>query len=255
MKHYRTFAFLLLMLSPAWAAAATQETPPSDPQSEQPETEQTEVAEAAEPTKKRKARIGHMEGRHRIELRFGYGHPGGATVQTSVGGVVTSSVGTENFSGGGGYSYWFRPDWAVSLTASALDATVESRVGHGVGSEVSSVASVLLGVRKDFLSSAEEPRVRPYITASLGPYIGSSTLERVGSHGVRSEVRTVAAFGGQVGGGFDVQISRLIMLGGRVGFNFQTDFSSPIGGRDNYNGVEAGISLSFLLGKGTQPAE
>ena len=45
------------------------------------------------------------------------------------------------------------------------------------------------------------------------------------------------------------------MLGGRVGFNFQTDFSSPVSGRDNYSGVEAGISLSFLLGKGTQPAE
>ena len=74
-------------------------------------------------------------------------------------------------------------------------------------------------------------------------------------HGWRSDVRTVTAFGGQVGGGLDVQISRLIMLGGRVGFNFQTDFSSPIGGRDNYNGVEAGISLSFLLGKGTQPTE
>ena len=65
----------------------------------------------------------------------------------------------------------------------------------------------------------------------------------------------MAAFGGQVGGGLDVQISRLIMLGGRVGFNFQTDFSSPIGGRDNYNGVDAGISLSFLLGKGAAPRE
>jgi hypothetical protein len=249
MKHYPTVAFLLLMLSPAWAAAAAE---PPVPQMEQPQPEEAEVAGATETPEKVKARIGHLNGRHRIELRFGYGHPGGSTVQTSVGGVVTSSVGADNFSGGGGYSYWFRPDWAVSLTATALDATVETRVGYRMGSEVSSVASVLIGIRKDFLGSAEQPRVRPYITLGLGPYIGSSTFDGLGRHGWRSDVRTLAAFGGQLGGGLDVQISRLIMLGGRVGFNFQTDFSSPIRGRDNYNGVEAGVSISFLLGKGTE---
>jgi hypothetical protein len=250
MTRAQSIAFLLLMLSPLWASAAAAGAVVS-PQVPDP----TEVSEAVPEPEERRSRIGHLHGRHRIELRFGYADNGGAGVQTSVGGVVTSYVGAENFSVGGGYSYWFRPDLAVSLTGSALDATVDSSVGNGVGSEVRSVASVQFGLRKDFLGSAEEPRLRPYLTASVGPYIGSSTFERVEGHRVTSGVRTEVAFGGHVGGGLDVQISRLIMLGGRVGFSFMSDFSAPIGGRENYGGIEAGISLSFLLGKGAQPYE
>lgn len=198
--------------------------------------------------------IGELNGRHRLELRLGYFGQGGSTVLSNAGGV-SQTVGVEHFSAGAGYSYWIRPDLALSLTASSLDSAVETGISRGVSSGLRSVASLLVGLRRDFPSSGGPARLRPYLSAALGPYFASEIVSRTGARGVANATRTTTAFGGQVGGGLDVQLSGLVMLGARAGYNFMTDFPSPVGSKVNYSGFEAGVSLSFLFGKGRGPLE
>jgi len=219
---------LLYLMYPSWTAA--EEAQPL-------QVEHTQHA----------PRIGELEGRHRLELRVGFQSQGGSTVRSDLGGV-SHDVGLDNFSAGGGYSYWFRPDWALSVAASSLDSTVETSTSR---SEVRSVVAILVGLRHDLVRADQSSRLRPYVTASVGPYVRSGVTS--GSPG-GSHVGTSTAFGGQLGGGVDVQLSRLLMVGGHAGYNFMSDFSSPAG-KDNYSGFEAGISVSFLFGKGSGPQE
>ena len=65
------------------------------------------------------------------------------------------------------------------------------------------------------------------------------------------------AAGGNVGGGFDIQVARWGMVGTRLGYNFTSDFTDDFTGtfgrKTNYSGWEISIDFSVLLGKGSMP--
>ena len=62
----------------------------------------------------------------------------------------------------------------------------------------------------------------------------------------------MTVFGGQLGGGLDVQMGRHFMVGIQGGFNLMNDFSEPLAGRKNYSGLELSIGASWLFGKGVK---
>ena len=64
---------------------------------------------------------------------------------------------------------------------------------------------------------------------------------------------TTAAAGLQLGGGFDVQITRSFMMGARAGYNFVSDFATPLDGEDNFSGFEIGIEFGWVFGRGRNP--
>ena len=187
--------------------------------------------------------------RHRLELRMGWSQAGGIKARSS--GAVTTDVGLEHLLASFAYGYWVRERVGISLMATILASDVNSSVGSGgTSNSVENVVSVLLGV-KTYLSGARQA-LRPYIMVAAGPYIGSGVIESTGTQVVTS-VQTTAAFGGHAGGGVDMPLGRHFMLGVTSGYNLMMDFPEPLGGKRNYSGLEAGVSLSWVFGKGIQP--
>ena len=57
-------------------------------------------------------------------------------------------------------------------------------------------------------------------------------------------------FGGFVGGGADVLLGRRWSLGVSAGYNWMADFPETIGTRKNYSGVDVGVAVGWMWGKG-----
>ncbi len=192
-----------------------------------------------------------LEKRTRIELKGGIWNQKNDVTATITGGEVAS-----NYSGEGGLgalivSHWVSEELALLVSVAGQAVDIDNRVGPGsVYSQTVVVAPILFGARYYFPHSTFGTSWRPYVTGSVGPIIGSDRVEEVTATAVTVTEHNEAAFGGHLGGGVDVGLSRLFMLGFSGGYYFQTDFDTPVGGKDNYNGPEFGISFSILLGKG-----
>ena len=198
---------------------------------------------------------GPLEKRSRVELRVGFWSQGGeqrTTTQVGVHGVETTTN-----SGNGmiamSYGRWLQENLSVHFTLLASAGEVSTRVGSsGVSTHTMGVYSLLLGVRYYLPESSFDTSLRPYLTTSVGPYVAREAKTEVGSQ-IIVESQTLTSFGTNLGGGLDFVISRNFMGGVNVGYNLMTDFSEPVGGRDNYSGPEFSIGISYLFGKGVQP--
>ena len=62
--------------------------------------------------------------------------------------------------------------------------------------------------------------------------------------------REAMTFGAFVGAGADVLLGRRWSLGVGAGYNWMASFSEPIGTRKNYSGLDVGVSLGWMWGKG-----
>jgi len=196
-----------------------------------------------------------LEKRSRIELRLGFWGQGEERRETTQAG----QYGVETTAKSGdvlialSYGRWLQENLSLNLTLSALAGEASSRVGSlGVSTHSVSVLSVLLGVRYYLPESTFKTPFRPYLAASVGPYIGAEAKNEVGSQ-IISESQTLGSFGGNLGAGLDVEFGQHFMAGVNVGYNLMMDFSESIGGRDNYSGPECSIGISYLLGRGVQP--
>ena len=195
-----------------------------------------------------------LDGRNRIDLRWTISiGDGGTAVSTTPGVSVTTSVG--GLGGSLDYYRWFREDWALAFSASgrAVDASTYTGIG-GVGTEATSVASLLVGVR---WTPTKNPRasVRPYLTGLVGPYIGSGTGTSTGVGGVRVETKAQAVPGVYLGGGVDFRIGGHFLLGVGLGADLPANFSEPIGGKKDYRAFQMSVSFGWAWGRGDAPAE
>jgi len=192
-----------------------------------------------------------LEKRHLIGLRLGMWNQV-ANVRTEVGvGGVSTSVGSDGFLGGVSYGHWLKEDLALNISVGGMMADVETRVGLlGVSHETAAVTHILVGLKQYFPKSTYGSSVRPFVKASLGPYIGSQTRTETGLV-VSVESRSEPAFGGQAGVGVDFVVGRHFLTGISVGYNLMNDFDEPIGGSKNYSGPEFSLGFSYLFGKGT----
>jgi len=192
-----------------------------------------------------------LEKRSRLELRAGWwSATTEATAEVGVGGVVTR-IGGDGFLGSLAYGRWLKENVAVGLSVGVLALEVETRVGTiaGVSTHTLTVTPIQLEVRYYVAQTSHNSPWKPYISVGLGPVRGHVSRVEVGIQ-VVTESRTETAFGGHVGGGLDIQLGRLIMLGASGSYYLMTDFKEALDDRKNFSGPEFGISLSFLFGRG-----
>ncbi|MFC1572318.1 caspase domain-containing protein [Candidatus Eisenbacteria bacterium] len=185
--------------------------------------------------------------RHRFELLMGYGDSGETqSLQFPCSSQLTTKV--EDVLGAFSYAYWVREELAVHVTFSGLVVQARESVGSlGTCNTAVVVSSALFGIRY-YPFATPYSHLRPYVAAAVGPYIGvESTSEMVGFTN-ESKTRTLGSFGGRLGGGLDIQLSRLFMVGFGAGYNFMDDFRESLGGKKNFGAADFSIGFSILIG-------
>lgn len=192
-----------------------------------------------------------LRGKHAIEVNMGFLSEMSVANEVSVGGVATTSE-ADGFIGSLGYSYWFADEWAVNLSIGVAGADASTSVsGAGVSVESATVVPMLFGVKYEPLALAVGDALRPYLSASLGPYFGfASDVRTEPTMGTESYAET--ALGSRAAAGMDLYLSRRFTLGLNVGYRLVSDFGRRIGSETNYSSPEVSLSLGLLIGRGKQ---
>jgi hypothetical protein len=155
----------------------------------------------------------------------------------------------EDLLGAFSYSYWGYDKLAADLTLRGLVVDVYSiDRATRISESAVVVTSAMFGIRFYPISSARTP-LRPYFIAGLGPYIGVESYEEIENHSIRisKTTKTLATFGSFFGGGLDIQMNRYVMMGVHMGYNLMSDFSEPLGSKNNFSGLELSAGISLLL--------
>ena len=92
--------------------------------------------------------------------------------------------------------------------------------------------------------------LKPFLTAGVGPVIVAHGGTFIASGSVSTGGNTRATIGGHLGGGFDLHVARSFSLGLGVGYNAMANFSEPVGGHKNFNGVQVSLGIGWLFGSG-----
>jgi outer membrane protein W len=184
-----------------------------------------------------------LKGSSSIELNVGLWSAFQASNVVSTSGVQTEAkIGA--FVGGIFFSHWLQEYLSVTLSAGLLAGKASSTVNvRSVTQHVSSVVPLLLGVRYYVFESAADGQIRPYLSAAVGPYIGSEVNNTL----LAQETRTETAFGGRLGAGIDFFVSNHFKLGANTGYHLMTDFDAPVGARSNYNGGDLTLGLGYMF--------
>ncbi|MGB2768205.1 MAG: outer membrane beta-barrel protein, partial [Candidatus Zixiibacteriota bacterium] len=194
-----------------------------------------------------------LRGKHCIEVTAGLLSEISATQEVSAGGVTTKSE-ADGLIGSIGYTYWVENDWGITFSAGVSDADATTSVSDAGTSVISAVVvPMLFGVKYQPSGLLNSDGVRPYMSASIGPYSGFSSEVRTGVTTV-VEARSEAALGSRLAVGVDLRLSKWFKLGFAGGYHFVTDFENRIGSEKNYSGPEFSLSLGIVFGKGKNNA-
>ncbi len=183
--------------------------------------------------------------RNRSLIELNAGMWGGSSVSNTIGASgVHTKADAGSFVGSFVYAYGIREDMAVTVSASVLAAKASADIGaSGVSQQSSSVVPILLGIRYYVPSPEPGARVRPFLSLGVGTYIGSESSSSIGMTLVQN-AHTENAFGGRLGAGIDFYVSNSFKFVANAGYNLMSDFSTPVTGRNNFNGGD------FTLGAG-----
>lgn len=195
------------------------------------------------------ATAGELDGRSRFEVRAGFSGGSSNTTSVIVGTTIETSTGGEGAMGSVMLAHWLKENLAITFTVSGQSIDVETKIDAGsVSTRTATIGSLHTGIRYYIPKPTFRVSWRPYLSASVGPYISSESNTSITST-MSVESKTQTAFGVQLGAGVDITLSRVFMIGIHTGYNLMTDFSDPIGGKKNFSNPEFGIGLSFLFGK------
>ncbi|NIM99863.1 MAG: hypothetical protein GTO24_17845 [candidate division Zixibacteria bacterium] len=205
------------------------------------------IAQAAESAGRSSS--GSLRGKHGIELTMGLLSGVSSTTEVSPGDVRTKSE-ANGLIGSIGYTYWLENDWAINVSTGVVDADATVWAGGG-GTYVESAAVVpmLFGVKYQPSRLIDSDVVRPYLSASVGPYLGFASNVWTGT-AASVESRAETALGSRLAMGADISLSRLFRLGIGGGYHFVTDFENRIGSEKNHTSPEFSISFGIVFGKG-----
>ena len=187
-----------------------------------------------------------VSGRNRLELMTGMWSNGDASSRAAVGSRATDAF------GGLRYTHYLSETWAVTFSIHGFEASSDTTVSPGfVSTGGTGAAALPVGVRwNPFKGEHRLDSVKPYVTVAAGPVIGSESTNFVGRGTVTTNNSTRATFGTHFGGGVDVHVARSVSLGLGAGYNAMVNFSEPLGGHKNFNGVQMSMSIGWLFGKG-----
>jgi len=191
-----------------------------------------------------------VAGRNRLEFLAG---------MTPGGGRAASGATVVSGSDGGGvliglqYTRYLRENLAFTFALNSVADRSGSEVGpDSVFSGSSSVMAMGGGVRWNPLrGDLVRQAAKPYLSARVGPVVGSSSGSSVTPGSVVSGSMSRTAVGGLLGGGVDVHAGRRWSVGLEAGYHWMADFDDPIGGRRNYSGFQFAVGFGWVFGKGS----
>lgn len=191
-----------------------------------------------------------LEKRSRIEFKTGmWRQVGNPSSQIDQDGISTS-ISNIGFSGALSYGYWMQENLAITFSLSYLASELESKIGaEDLSTEIIGVMPMMVGLRYYPLKTTLRTTWRPFVSAEVGPHFGFQSKSVAGMQSIRDS-RAMTTFGGHLGGGVDIQVSRTFMLGADMSYNFIDDFIQPLGGSKNHSGPEFNFGVSYLFGKG-----
>ncbi len=183
-----------------------------------------------------------MAQRSSLELNIGFWRGGASNTITRSG--VRAEVSAGSFVGGLQFTHWLHEHLAMTVSASLLSGKVITTVNPlSVNQQVSSVAPVLFGVKYYAFKPTVSGVARPYLSASVGTYVGAEESNTF----LVQESHTETAFGGRLGAGLDFFLSNHLKLGVNAGYNLMSNFNNPIGERKNYNGVDFQVGAGYVF--------
>jgi hypothetical protein len=186
---------------------------------------------------------GPLKGSSSFEVNIGLWNEAQVGQQLSVSGIKQSAK-ASGFVGGVGYSYWMREYFAVTFDVSMLSGEASSTITlSNIQQRASSVVSVLIGMRYFLPQPEPEDRVRPFVAAGIGSYIGSEAENSLFYQSAHSE----SVLGGRVGVGLDALLGSWFKLNATVAYNLMADFKTPVGARNNFNGYDMSFGFGFLF--------
>ena len=164
--------------------------------------------------------------RHRVTLSVGLlpqldTEPGSARINSYLGALA--------------YANRVAADWEAEVAA-ALHG-VEATAG-----ESATVISLLIGINYYPPALALTSAVRPYLTGSVGPYVGSS------ADGFAGRTRTETVVGTRFGGGVDVRLARWLHGGLRAAYHVAPNYSEPVGSITTPRGAQLSLELGVTFG-------
>ena len=207
-----------------------------------------------EPTRRRGASpIFAVAGRNRVEFRLGMWR---GTGEPEAPPKFAAGAQTIDLRGGFQYTRFLRENLAATLSFDVLSAQADMVMFDGISltgtsRQRSEIVSIPVGLRWNPLRGDLRTKpVKPHLAASLGPVIGAHTGGSIDETTVFAGTRVAMTVGGFLGGGVDVLVGRHWSLGVSAGYNWMADFSQTIGTRKNYSGVDVGIGIGWMWGRG-----
>jgi hypothetical protein len=191
--------------------------------------------------------MGPLVGRHRVELTLGW-QSAGLGDEDAPSGLVSTSVATDNFSFGIGYSRWLREDLSAGIAMRYLQGNFDTSVGIPLVTSTQSIVSFRVGVRKYLPRSTLLKPYRPFVSLGVGTLVGGEDRSETGLQ-VSHSSKTLGAFGADLGVGADFILAHRLMLGALVSYSLVSDFPDPLAGKKNYSGAEFGVNVSWLFGR------
>jgi hypothetical protein len=183
--------------------------------------------------------------RGRSGLEFSLGLWGGAKASnafTSTG--IRQEAVTSGFSGGLLYSYGMKEHLAATLSLGFLGGEASSTVsGSTVQQQASSIVPILVGMRYYVAEPTAEDRVRLFLSAAVGSFLGFEASNTT----LGQEARSESTFGGKAGAGIDFFLNTHFKLLVTAGYNLMSDFKTPIGARVNYNAGEFALAFGYVF--------
>jgi hypothetical protein len=187
-----------------------------------------------------------VAGRNRLELVSGTWRTG------DNGATATAGSSALDVFGGLRYTRFVRENLAVTYSMEGVGVESGAMLGpNGAGAGTVGGYATPLGIRwNPFKGDHRTQALKPFIAVAIGPVFGSASGSFVGNGRASAGNVTRATIGGHFGGGFDVHLARSCSLGLNVGYNVMANFAEPVGLRDNFNGVQVGLGVGWLFGKG-----
>lgn len=183
-----------------------------------------------------------IRNKNNIEFRTGLLSKFISSNQVNIGSVVSENE-SKGFIGALTYTYWLKENFAVSLYAGAISANANIYVNsQSVSVESAAVIPILFGIKYEPINLDANEQLRPYLTVSVGPFLGYVSNVYAGS-GLNTQSISESAFGSYFGAGIDISISKLLLIGIRSGYFLVSDFNQRIGQEINYSSPE--FSFSF----------
>ena len=190
-------------------------------------------------------------GKHNIQLNAGLLSEMRAENEVYFGSVKVDNQ-ASGFLGSIAYFYWLEDNLAFTVSAGAIGADVSTSVDIGeVTTESAIVIPLLFGIKYQPFRFTDSQVMRPFIAASVGPYMGFASNVRTGLT-IGTETVKETVLGGHLACGLELFPWRFLNTGFSIGYHLVGDFNRRIGADTNYSGPEFSLFIGVLLGRGKQ---